>query len=373
MDNNFKKNKVIIFAHHPAPYRDYFFSNLMKKNIDLLVVYYYDHPRTHKEWKKQSTFDYDSFIFSKKKTFKIPFLGDIHYQLFNYIFRKDAIFVVPGYLPITSFILLTYFYFSKTRFIYSADTIFSNQGTFNKTFKVRIISKLISAADAIWVPGIASEEYHKILTEGRVPIFKGAYFLDPNNLGSDNQSEILLSKKVFIEESFKFLFIGKLIPSRNIKLLCEAFDLLPAHLNATLIVVGDGPQSNIVLDYSKKNRNIVWIKNLTFNEIHYLYRVSDAYIHVGKEPYSLALQEAFWLDVPMIVSNDVGAAADLLVDSVNGLLIESLDSYNVNLKMRQLIENPLDLEVLKNQNTRIKLKFNIDLFVNDFVDYIHHL
>ena len=370
MNKYVNNKKIIIFAHHPAPYRDYFFSKLQRENVDFLVVYYYDHPPTHNEWEKQTTFEYNSFIFNKKRTLNLPVLGDFHLQLFKYIFKRNIVFVIPGYLPLTSLILLVYCYIFRISFIYSADTVFKNNRMINKTFKLLILSKLISSATAIWVPGLASEEYHRKLTKNRVPILKGVYFLDPYDLEQEDESENDAIKNIPLDGRFNFLFIGKLIPSRNIKLLCDAFNLLPQHLNANLIVVGDGSQSYIVQKYSEKNRNIFWIESLKFDEIHHLYRVSNAYIHPGEEPYSLALQEAFWLDVPMIASYRVGATADLLINNVNGFLIETLDAYSIYLKMRLIIESPLNPKTLRQNNEKIRLKFNVDHFIKDFINYI---
>lgn len=369
MGKKIYNKSLIIFAHHPAPYRDYFFRELMKIYSNFLVVYFYDHPSNHKEWSKQIDFEYDTLIFDKRKIVRIPFIGDMHLELFKYIFKKDVIFVVPGYLPLTSFLLMLFFNLFKIPFVYSADTIITNRNI-RKDIKKILIYKLIKSSKAIWVPGLASEEYHKLITDGRVPIIKGAYLLNPKELfvEPEYRSETIYSS--LQSKLFKFLFIGKLISSRNIQSLCEAFDMLSSQVEATLLVIGDGPDSNILSKFADANDNIIWIPSLTFEEIHSLYRVADVYIHPGEEPYSLSLQEALFYNVPMIASKRVGASVDLIVDSVNGFFLESIDAKNIYSKMKQVMDNPLDSVLLKRENLRIIQKLNVDRCLSDFIDIV---
>jgi glycosyltransferase involved in cell wall biosynthesis len=361
--------KVIIFAHHPAPYRDYFFRELMKIDSSFLVVYFYDHPSTHKEWSKQIDFDYETLIFDKRKTIKIPFIGDLHLELFNFIFKKDITFVVPGYVPFTSLLLMLLFNLLSTPFVYSADTVITDQNM-NKNIKKKIIYRLIKSSKAIWVPGLASEEYHKFITVGSVPIFRGVYLLNPTDILVEFKNHSKEVIRLSESNSFKFLFIGKLISSRNIRTLCEAFNLLTSEFKAILVVVGDGPDSKVLSKFADANSNIMWIPSLTFEEIHSLYRIADVYIHPGEEPYSLSLQEAFYHNIPLIASNKVGASVDLIVDSVNGYLLESLNVRDIYLKMKQIMNNPLDPVLLKKENFKISQNLSIDKILSNFINNV---
>lgn len=369
MKNNNQYRNLTIFSHHPAPYRDYFFNHLKDYFGNFNVVYYYDHAITHKEWDKQTIFNYNVDFLENDKILKIPILGDLHLGVFRYLFKKNTLFVIPGYIPSTSLIILVLLFTLRIPYIYSADTTLTSEDIKKKSIRTSVISTFVKKSKAIWVPGLASERYHQKISLGKVPILKGVYLLDSESLYIKTSPTKLL-EHLINSKKMTFLFIGKLIPSRNIVTLCNAFNKLSSIYNSRLIIVGDGPDQEEVEKLIAQNIDIILVDKLPFEQIHFLYSIADCYIHPGSEPYSLAVQEAFYFNLPIIASYKVGATHDLLVDEINGFLLNNTEEQDLYMAMLKMILHPLDDKLLKKENKRIKETFSLSKYLDAFINLL---
>lgn len=120
-------------------------------------------------------------------------------------------------------------------------------------------------------------------------------------------------------EAYVFLFVGKLIRSRRVERILRAAEYsAQQESNMHFLIVGDGEDSSLVEDYMQSHANLTYLPSIPLNELEHVYSASDAYIHLGAEPYSLALYEAAILGMPIIASHDVGAVDDCVRNDVNG-------------------------------------------------------
>ena len=97
--------------------------------------------------------------------------------------------------------------------------------------------------------------------------------------------------------------------------------------NIALLIIGDGPETEIVEDFLSKNKEIGvrHIGAVTFEELYPYYGCSDAYIHPGAEPYSLALVEAVIAGKPVVSTNEVGSVYDYVKNCYNGFIVSNND------------------------------------------------
>lgn len=340
------KKKIGLFSMHAAPYKDPVFERVMKSSdYDIEVVTLFKQAVTHKEWNNNYTLPYrNTFL---RKAVKLPKFGEIHLDMFKLLRLKkyDGI-MVTGYYPMSSFFLLMYSLISKTPFIYTADSTVLplNNIPLNQNLKNKVLSYILTRAKAIWVPGEASKEFHtRCFKIDHRKIFKGSYALDSEHLHSKIKTEYTNIEKIreelgIMEESFLFLFVGKLIPSRNISNLLLAFK--EAHdsiQNLSLLIIGDGPETGKVEQFIRSNSelSVKHIHGVTFEDLYSYYSCSNAYVHPGSEPYSLALVEAVIAGLPVITTNQVGAAYDFVKDNINGYVI---DVQNVKELTRAMIQ-----------------------------------
>lgn len=117
------------------------------------------------------------------------------------------------------------------------------------------------------------------------------------------------------------LFCGKFQERKRPLDLLKAFAPLDGESAGSLIFVGDGPlrpeMERFIADQRLNNVYILGFRNQT--ELPICYAMADVLVlPSGHEPWGLVLNEAMCFGLPVIASDRVGAAADLVQEEVNG-------------------------------------------------------
>jgi glycosyltransferase involved in cell wall biosynthesis len=117
----------------------------------------------------------------------------------------------------------------------------------------------------------------------------------------------------------RFLFVGQLIERKGIDVLLRAF----ADLNhAELLIAGDGPLREGVLAASSRDSRVTVHGHLEPKALDDLYRQADVFVLPSLyETWGLVVNEALGRGLPVVVTDQVGAADDLVEDGVNGLVV----------------------------------------------------
>lgn len=158
-----------------------------------------------------------------------------------------------------------------------------------------------------------------------------------------NTRKINYNKKIFTKNSkINFGFMGRVIPTKGIKVLVDTFKKLP---NEKLSIYGNiGIQKrfletkNIVFKGAYDNNNI----NTVLNDMDVLIVPSIWY-----ENAPLVIQEAFLAGVPVITS-DIGGMAELVKNKINGFTFKVGSSDALTLLIKEISDNPTLLNTLEN-------------------------
>jgi len=156
-----------------------------------------------------------------------------------------------------------------------------------------------------------------------------------------NTKKIIYNKKVFTKNSkINFGFMGRVIPTKGIKVLVDTFKKLP---NEKLSIYGNiGIQKrfletkNIVFKGAYDNNNI----NTVLNDIDVLIVPSIWY-----ENAPLVIQEAFLAGIPVITS-DIGGMAELVKDKINGFTFKVGSCEELEILIKNISNNPIILNNL---------------------------
>jgi len=128
-----------------------------------------------------------------------------------------------------------------------------------------------------------------------------------------------------------FLFLGRLSEEKGVRILLRAFESngLP------LLIVGDGPLKEEVLDSCKVNPAISYLGPLPYEKAQEVLRQSFALVFpsVCYEGMPLTIIEAFANATPVIASNH-GAMISMVEPGKNGLLFRAGDPDDLNEKLR---------------------------------------
>ena len=145
-------------------------------------------------------------------------------------------------------------------------------------------------------------------------------------------------------ESVCFLFSGKLIPKKHPLELLEAFEAVvlqgaPVHL----LVVGDGELRLHCEQYVRERRlSVTFAGFVNQSRIPELYAAADCLVLPSDygETWGLVVNEAMACGRPAIVSDQVGCAADLIVEHETGRTFRFGDWGQLAERMLELASAP---------------------------------
>lgn len=160
-----------------------------------------------------------------------------------------------------------------------------------------------------------------------------------------------------------FLYVGRLSPEKNIEQLIEIFNNLP---DLNLNIVGFGPQEGLLKSMAREN--VIFYGEVKNSNLPNYYKKFDVFILPSViEPWGLVVEEALNNGMPVIVTNRVGCAEEIVKNEFNGMIsdLEDNDSLlNSILKITQvdfynsLKENISQMDFKKIEEEQIQAYFN---------------
>ena len=129
-----------------------------------------------------------------------------------------------------------------------------------------------------------------------------------------------------------FLYVGRLIPVKNLQLLVKVFNELP---DLNLTIIGEGDQEEELKSIA--HDNIKFLGYVNNADLPAYYWSHDVFVLPSKsEPWGLVVEEALNNGLPVIVSDHVGCNSDLVVEST-GLVFKNGDLSSLFLAITELL------------------------------------
>ena len=152
----------------------------------------------------------------------------------------------------------------------------------------------------------------------------------------------------------KFLFVGRLTAVKNLQFLIQVFNEFP---NCQLTIAGFGELESELRSIASEN--IKFIGAVPNKHLTKIYQDHDVFILPSySEPWGLVVEEALNNGLPVIVSDRVGCADEIIEEGKNGLIfknnddkslqdcIKKIQEVNLYNKMRKFISE-LDFEEIE--------------------------
>jgi len=148
------------------------------------------------------------------------------------------------------------------------------------------------------------------------------------------------------DSQLSFGFMGRIIPSKGIKLLLDAFDL-DCFDKANLLIFGEAGKDLHFLKSRDKN-SILFKGGYNNQDVQQVLEQIDVLVvpSLWYENSPLVIQEAFQAGVPVITA-DVGGMAELVTDGVDGYLFKRGDMKSLRTAIKRIIDDPTILNNLK--------------------------
>jgi glycosyltransferase involved in cell wall biosynthesis len=135
--------------------------------------------------------------------------------------------------------------------------------------------------------------------------------------------------------------VGRLVSKKQPELLLEAFARVRSRRRCTLLVVGSGPlEADLRARVARDGiEDVVFAGFLNQSRIADAYVCADVFALLSKadETWGLVVNEAMSFGLPLVLSDRVGASADLLEDGVNGYTVGADDVDAVVERLERLL------------------------------------
>jgi glycosyltransferase involved in cell wall biosynthesis len=139
------------------------------------------------------------------------------------------------------------------------------------------------------------------------------------------------------------LYSGKLIEKKRPLDLIKAFEYVSGTQKAVLVCVGAGPLERELKQYAEaKHLPVVFAGFRNQTELPKWFAIADVFVlPSGDEPWGLVVNEAMCFSLPIVASDQVGAAGDLVLGGVNGFVFHAGDTRSLSEHLELLLSDPV--------------------------------
>lgn len=259
----------------------------------------------------------------------------------------------------------------KVMTVHSAEII-------NKNLKIRILNKLyhplaqysLRNMDKLIV--LSKREKEVLLKSFSLP--KKKVIVIPNGIYLDDFKPSKINNEKFIEkyklqeDSFKILFVSRLVKEKNPHKLVNAMKYLEDN-NVEVILIG-GRNGRYVGELKRNNDARVHVLGkVDFDELVAAYHTSDLFVFLGTwEGLPTVILEAMACGLP-ILTTSVGGILDIITENENGFFIQHpIDEMSLANKINYIMNNADINEIGKANMEKIKTQYNWNVVANKILD-----
>jgi glycosyltransferase involved in cell wall biosynthesis len=187
-------------------------------------------------------------------------------------------------------------------------------------------SALLGQAGAFLVPGRASAEYLQALGVEPSRIVVAANAVDPAIFRTAPPREP--------HERPVILAVARLSPEKGIDVLVRAAD----GLDADVVLAGSGPEEERLRGLA--GPNVRFLGNVERDALPALYASADVLVVPSRsDTWGMALNEAALVGLPLVATDAVGAAHDLIEPDGNGFRVAADDVGALRTALQQLVDD----------------------------------
>lgn len=220
-------------------------------------------------------------------------------------------------------------------------------------------SLIVKRFDAAFVAGKSSSAYIQKLGIPKERIVPGCDVVDIQAISGQaqcNQEDINQIREKWNLPSRYFLFVGRLIPEKNVVRLLMAFEKFLQRNEASddwhLVLCGSGPEQEEI-DHTVKSLPFEFqcrIHSYGYvepkNVVDFFSGASFFVLPSVSETWGLVVNEAMACGLPLIVSNRAGSSYDLLCEGENGWII---DPFDID-RMAQVLTDAANMEETRRED-----------------------
>lgn len=366
--------KLAHLVSHPIQYFAPLYRELARRReVDLTVFFYSD----------VSMREFHDFEFGLKIEWDVPLLDGYRYvfcpsarntpidgsplarrnlDIVRELHRFDVIWA-QGYAHLTAWMAFLATRWWRKEFIVRDDpTLIYKRSALRRAAKAAFLPFLFRNSWGLYV-GKENRRYCEHYRMRRDRMFPARHAVDNSFFMS--AAHRLKDKKTQLRSAFGLrrdlpvvLFCGKLIEKKRPLVLAEAFRRVRQRTPCSLLLVGDGSLRPDIEHALSGVPDVAFAGFMNQTEIPMAYSAADLLVlpSVGSETWGLTVNEAMCFGLPIIVSDQVGCAADLVDHGRNGFVVPHDDIDAFSTVIEALVVDPdkragfgtQSLEIVKN-------------------------
>lgn len=332
--------RLAALTSHPIQYQTPLFCKLAAHpEIDLTVYFCWDFGVEQEQYAPEfnTKIKWDIPLFEGYKYKFLPnlspkaassFLGQINPSIIKELQKNqyDAIWI-HGYATLSNLLAFLGAWLCKTPILFRGEShLQNNRPLWRSAVKSGILPLLFKGVSAFLPIGSLNRAYYQYYGVPNEKMFLTPYAVD-NEFFSDrfrtlNGKREQLKKEMGMAVDLPvILFASKMIPRKRPMDLLKAYVKIQERIDAALVLVGDGIERTVLEAYAKdhnlKNVYFTGFKNQT--ELPCYFAIADLFVLPSiDEPWGLIINEAMNFGLPVVTTEVVGSAPDLVKNGRNG-------------------------------------------------------
>jgi glycosyltransferase involved in cell wall biosynthesis len=324
--------RIAWIVHSPTPYKTPFFRMLAKQaqvDVTFLFLYWGDPQRA---WELDDLPGVKYKVLPGISFRKRPGQSELVHSGTAVVgeLRKGCfdLVVICGYSHPTLLFALFYCFVTGTPFVLQGEShVVQPRHPLKRALKRCLLFPLLRHARAAFATGRKSADYwaeigiprEQVFTLSNTPDLE--FFQSKSDAARNTRESV--RKSLGLSSRRAGLFVGRFVEEKGVEIILEAMAGLAPEKQPQLLLVGDGP---LRLNYDKiiQHHNLP-VRIIDFqqkSQLPELYAAADFFILPSlTEPWGVVVNEAMACRLPLLLSDQVGAAYDLLKEGCNGFMV----------------------------------------------------
>ncbi len=175
--------------------------------------------------------------------------------------------------------------------------------------------------------------------------------------------------------NYNFIFVGRLIPPKNLAMLLDAFAEISRETSDWgLVLLGEGEQKHLLQQLAQNIENVRFEAGVPWYEVAEYLALADVLVLPSEsEPWGLVVNEAMICGLPVLVSEPSGCVEDLVRTGQNGFTFDPHQKQDMVVKMRYFVENATELSRMGEASRQIVAPFEPEKVAHEMLRGIKNL
>lgn len=315
-----KRFRLLFLTVMPSPYQRQLFRAMAAESEIEVTVLYYISSASDRSWCLSELAPYEKIMAG----WTLHFLGpSVHFnpKIINEVNRhRKSLVVVSDYSALTAQVAMWYMTLIGRPWVFWGEMPGIRDGVVRNLFRQLLMLPVRFGAAAICAIGKTAVDRYRSILGSRKIIYNIPYYCDLSPFRSVDK---IHSSRLLL------LYCGQFIERKGLDVLLGAFSKVADEIPALdLLLVGGNDDSPYIKNVPERLRGRVraggFFQN---NELSQLYAQADIFVLPSRhDGWGVVVNEALGSGLPIIVSDRVGSAQDLVIHGENGFVFESGNS-----------------------------------------------